>query len=169
MQMRAASRNTIAVPTSNMPPPMSTGSFEVAEPPCRSIRIIGRDTAIASMPIGTNVRNTNRQLRYCRNTANSISPTSVPNRAPIMGTENARPRSCAGNAAASIALAFPIIIAEPSPVSPRHITTCSRLPDMLMRTDPTVDSTSPAKNTRACPYLSPSRAASITKAPSVSR
>ena len=135
----------------------------------RSIRNIGAEAIIARMPIGTNVRNTKRHVRYCRNTANSASPTSVPKRAPIMGTENALPRSCAGNAAAKIALALPIISADPSPVSPRHITTSSRLPAMLMRTEPAVDSTSPVKNRRACPYRSPRRAAGITKAPSISR
>ena len=109
------------------------------------------------------------QLRKWRNAPNTASPISVPNRAPIIGTANALPRSSGGNATASMAFALPMTIAEPSPVSPRRAIRCQSSWEKVRATEPTVAITMPMKKTLACPYLSPSRAMSITSPPSIMR
>ena len=81
--------------------------------------------------------------------AEQASPVNVPNRAPIMGTAKARPRSSGGKVAARMALEFPNIMADPKPAIPRHITTCHKSCDSAIKPDPMVDARIPKKKTRA--------------------
>ena len=62
-----------------------------------------------------------------------------------------------------------MIIADPKPVRPRHMTMCHSSVDTAIISEPASDATIPSANTRSWPNRSPIRAPSSTKLPSINR
>ena len=104
--------------TSTVAPTQSTPRRPIALSVVTWCLNIGTETAIATTPRGTSTANTGRQPTKCRNAPNMTSPVRVPTLAPMVGMAKARPRSPGGNVIARIALALPMIMAEPTPAAP---------------------------------------------------
>ena len=145
-------------------------STRCSSPRPRSARMIARPAANVAMPTGRLTKNTQCQLRA----SVSRPPASSPSEPPATETNTyapiARARSAAsGNSVTMIARITDAWAAAPTPCSRRAAISAPWLGATPHKSDASVKTTRPARNTRLRPRRSPRRPARSSRLPKVTR